>query len=652
MIDARFLKEIYSKQCDNGNYIILAVKKGKQWKDVPIKYNDKNIIRKLKDFNTQYKGWEMYWSPMPYSGPQRRISNFIESKFLIQDIDEHDSPENIEPKPSYIWESSPGKYQGIWELDRYIDAKQYDIINPALGKHIGCDSCIDVPHVYRIPGTINYKYKNKPKVKKPIHYKMIYKPNVLIKLLGAKPKTDESKTIKLDLNNPERKIYAKYDIPKKVRDLLALDDISTLDRSSTVWYMENKLHELGLSPNEIILLVKNSAFNKYKGRSDELKRLRNELDKIMDGAIDTDVIKASKLKIDSYQDIMGNNGSFPGWLIKGFWGRRSHGIVAGQPKVFKSTFVQDLAISVASGAPFLGKYPVLEPGPVIIVQNENADWIMRDRTEKIIAHRGVVGHVKYRHKRLKVKFAPELPITFINQQGFMLSNEDHRNQMEEMIKEIKPVLVIFDPLYLMFTGDMNSAAELNPVLTWALKLKNDYNTGVMFIHHYNKGGNVSQTRGGQKMAGSFILHGWVESAWYLKKPDDLEEEEEAQTDISSEEDFAMQSNEPSRVIMDREFRLAGQFPQLELSISMGQFGDPYYHVDAQVPHKEVIVKPDEKQTMLRTIKSGVQDKEEIISKSGFTSAKVNVILDVMMKSGTIGYNTTKGYFIIKKSKGD
>ena len=52
---------------------------------------------------------------------------------------------------------------------------------------------------------------------------------------------------------------------------------------------------------------------------------------------------------------MGAEEQAHGWLVEGWWGRQSQGIVAGQPKVYKSTYVQDLAVSVASGRPFLGK---------------------------------------------------------------------------------------------------------------------------------------------------------------------------------------------------------------------------------------------------------------------------------------------------------
>jgi hypothetical protein len=647
-----FLKQIYSQQCKSGDYVILSVRGDNLWKDVPLRYNPKSIGKQLRGFFNQYKpqNYDLYWSPVPYEQPKRRIADFIETKFLVQDIDENPHPENIEPKPSYIWESSPGKYQGLWELDRYIEEQEYTPLNKALANKIGCDECFDAVHVYRVPGTINHKYKNNPRVELPKVTHMIYKPKVLRKILQVsdKPIVDETQN-----NNSsdltERQIYAKYNIPKKIRDLLALSDITGIDRSNTIWFIENKLNELGMNPNEIIYLVKNSAFNKYHGRHDEDKRLKHELDKILDGKIDNDIHKAedNTLEVDTYQEVMGNQKTFPGWLIEGFWGRRSHGIVAGQPKVFKSTFTQDLIVSVASGKPFLGKYPVLEPGPVILVQNENADWILKDRTEKLIYHRGLVGKTRIKSSdHLKVEFPPELPITFINQQGFSLTNEAHRSQLEELIQKNKPVLVVFDPLYLMFDGDLNSASELGPILQWLLHLKNDYNTGVMLIHHYNKGGNATQTRGGQKMLGSAILHGWVESAWYLKRSE--EDLEEPDVDV---DDFDKQSAMPSKVIMDREFRLAGTFPQIQLEIKMGGYGDPYYHVEVGLPDEEGVPHPSNKGDYIRkevlnliTSSTVPISKAHIMETLGLKHSQVNLALDELMKEGKISANNN-GYTV-------
>lgn len=596
----KFLSHIFSQQCESGDYVILAAKNKNTWKDIPIRYGPhfrENLREALRSYPPEQ--YDLYWSPMPYSKPRRQNQFSLDTKFMAQDIDECQDPDSITPKPSYIWESSPNKYQGLWELDRYITEKEYTPLNKALAKHIGCDDCFDFAHVYRIPGTINHKYKNSPSVKLPKATKAIYKPKNIKKVVGGVTTTPDpqkagrrpSAASGLD-NITERKIYAKYPIPKKIRDTLALDSLDGIDRSSTIWYVEKSLHELGMSPPEIIALIKNSIFNKYSGRSDEDRRLQKELEKIISGDIpEPDESENSILQISEYQEVMGNSKTFGGWLVRGFWGRRSHGIVAGMPKCFKSTLVHDLIVSVASGQPFLGKFRVEEPGPVLVIQNENADYIMKDRTEKIILDRGLVGSIKCLGKsNVQVRFPPDLPITFLNQQGFNLSNEDHRNQVEKLIRDIKPVLVVFDPLYLMFEGDLNSSKDLNPILNWLLGIKNEYRTSVMVIHHYNKGSNQQITRGGARMAGSIMLYGWVESAWYLTRNGD---EEEAPVDPNLD---PVEPSGEATVTLTREFRMAGHFPELDIHFEMGEIGNPAYRVTvggSGAPHVTIKTVEDE-----------------------------------------------------------
>lgn len=578
----KFLVQIFSQQCERGDYVILAAKDGKFWRDVPIKYG-KNISEKLKEFFQAYppEKYDLYWSPMPYTQPKRQNRFSVDTKFMAQDIDECEDPSSISPKPSYIWESSPNKYQGLWELDRYINEQEYTPLNKALAAHIGCDDCFDFAHVYRIPGTINHKYKNLPPVGQVKPTKALYKPRDIRKAVGGvttTPKKEKAHSASPAASEQnmlaERRIYAKYSIPKKVRDTLALQSLNGVDRSSTIWYVEKSLHELGMTPQEIILLIKNSVFNKYRGRADEDARLHKELEKIIGDSIpDPEDSAAGTLTTSTYGEVMGNCNTFEGWLVRGFWGRRSHGIVAGMPKCFKSTLVHDLIISVASGTKFLGRFPVEEPGPVLVIQNENADYIMKDRTEKIILDRGLVGEAhRINRRHVQVEFPPDLPITFINQQGFTLSNEDHRRQIELLVQELKPVLVVFDPLYLMFEGDLNSSKDLNPVLNWLLSLKTDYHTSVLVVHHYNKGSQQGQLKGGARMAGSIMLYGWVESAWYITKV-----EEEGEPIPNQAVDYAEASGSAT-VTLSREFRMAGHFSDLDVHFDMGEIGNPQYNV--------------------------------------------------------------------------
>ena len=66
------------------------------------------------------------------------------------------------------------------------------------------------------------------------------------------------------------------------------------------------------------------------------------------------------------------------------------------------------------------------------------------------------------------------------------------------------------------------------------------------------------------MLGSTTLHGWVESALYMKSSVD----EEGPQPVS-------------RIFIEREFRAAGLYPKLELQITMGDFGTPLYEPTLQ-----------------------------------------------------------------------
>lgn len=650
-----FLNHIFSQQCQPGDYVVLAAKKGKIWRDVPIRFGPQ-FKRDLRKFLTDYpkEQYDLYWSPMPYSKPRRQIQCSLDTKFLAQDIDEMENPNELDPKPSYIWESSPNKYQGLWELDRYIEEKEYTPLNKALAEHIGCDDCFDFAHVYRIPGTLNHKYKDTPPVELPEVTRAIYKPAKLRKAVGGVNTRREDQAVSKrphtaihDQSLDERKIYAKYQIPKKVRETLALDSLEGVDRSKTIWYVEKALDEAGLTPQEIILLIKNSIFNKYRGRKDEDKRLQRELMKIISGNLE-EKEQSTKLKTESYGEMMASPEEFKGWLVKGFWGRRSHGIVAGMPKCFKSTLVHDLVVSVASGTPFLNKHPVDDPGPVIVVQNENSGYIMKDRTQKVIHQRGLDGWAKPKGRnRVRLCFPEDLPITFINQQGFTLTNEDHRRQVEDIIREVKPVLVVFDPLYLMFEGDLNSSQELNPVLNWLLRIKKEYDTSVMLVHHYNKGSgqnNGAPLRGGARMAGSIMLYGWVESAWYLTKTEE-QSPAQPQGDNTLTVDFTRTSNEAT-VMLSREFRMAGTPDDMELHIEMGDIGDDLYNITESAPGVTVTSVRTLENDILEELKKKKLNRKQLRDRVGGSPEQFKRAMDHLVESKRIVLSN-KGFTIPK-----
>lgn len=508
------LQEVFSEQPPG--FIFIA------WKERSGKWHDRAFpsVDDAERFIAALQDCDIYFSPTTYSRDERKKPYVQPSKWLWQDLDAVD-PRSISPVPTIAWESSPGRYQALWKMDQLHSPAEAEIINKRLAQQVKADhgSWI-LTKVLRIPGTKNYKYSDIPTGK----------------LLWR-----------------DGPVYSPQALPSSVQDLLTMQSPEGRDRSNTLWFMEHELAKAGFTIDEIYAIVKDSIWNKYKGRSDEEQRLMHEIALALKDH-KPKISDLCKLRITRHAEIMGNDESNPGWLIEGWWTRNSHGIVAGEPKSWKSTLAMDAAISIASGKPFLGEFDVKEQGPVIIIQNENAEWIIRERMSAISVHRGLGGVVEpaVDTPHFSGEWPIDLPIYYINNQAFSLTNEAHVELLEKLIQEIKPVLIILDPLYLMFDGDINSAKDLNPSLSLLIGLKHKYNVSIMLIHHWRKS-QGSTKRGGQRMLGSTTLHGWVESAWYVQ---------------SGEE-----------ITVEREFRSAQAPREIKMRMSLGDIEDSQYTVE-------------------------------------------------------------------------
>jgi len=648
---AKELTSVWRLNGQKGDYVFLATKQNGSWRDHSFEI-DSDLPSRIEAFLKQHppQQYDLYWSPLVFRAPRRRTENVKPTRLLWSDMDAVDI-EQIDKQgllPTHYWESSPGRYQGLWELDQLLEPPDAEALNKSLSYRIGADKGgWDLTQVLRIPGTINHKYPEKPTVGRIIRSDEHYHYHSLREaewFTGNGPSPDED--IVPNVHEASREevlaILSRYHgkIPRKVLTLLFATTATHGKRSDILWYIEHELHDAGVPPSEILALVKGSVWNKYRGRKDENERLRREIKKILENTLQEPTTAEKEgptpsygfsFKIEDYGEVLGKIGSQPGWLVEGFWTRRSHGIVAGEPKSMKSILTLDLAISIASGKPFLNQFDVKEKGPVLIVQNENADWIMRDRMEKMMVDKGLAGEVKVQGSRLHVTWPKRIPLYFINQQGYQLNEPMHRALLEEAIRQIRPVLIIFDPLYLMFDGDVNSAKDLNPVLNWLLYLKTEYKAGVVVVHHWNKGSTPK--RGGQRMLGSTTLHGWVESAWYI---------EVTSRNPDGEESAEVNPGEtpPISLVLEREFRSAGIHPKVELNVSMGGFQESTYSVSVKQhakKKKQVEETGDEQDLIveLLTLNKKPLSSRTISEHTGISRRKVATALTQLASRGEI-----------------
>jgi hypothetical protein len=161
MDSVEFLHSVWSPQ--GQGYAILSFKDRDDgsWRDLAFEFPDEEIelpSRKLGD---------IYFCPNLFIVGRRRRGMVKPSCWLYADLDTVE-PVHVaaELSPTVAWESSPGRYQALWHLDRHLDEDEHSEVNKKLTYAIGADkSGWDITQVLRVPGTVNHKYSSRPEVK-------------------------------------------------------------------------------------------------------------------------------------------------------------------------------------------------------------------------------------------------------------------------------------------------------------------------------------------------------------------------------------------------------------------------------------------------------------------------------------------------------
>lgn len=544
------------------------------------------------------KEYDLYWCPSVMQSKRRVKESITNMSVLYADLDEV-NPNNLsdELKPSVAWESSPNRYAGIWYLPQIMPSDEAIKYNKSLTYMVDADKGgWDLTQVLRIPGTKNHKYQDAPKGK------LLWENNNVIDVNNIELLSEDLQ-ITTELpedydNNPNNLLSLVSQVKDKIKSrtlslLIATDeDVMLFDRSEKLWELECQLIEQGVSPQKVLQLIACSAWNKYRGRNDEVLRLQSEIDKVLSHTAVKPVNKTNEpnRSWSSYSDLLGSTLEEPEWLIEGVWQKSSHGIIAGEPKTYKSMICTDMAVSVASGKPFMGKYKVKTQGPVMFIQEENSPWLVKDRTLKVANARGALnGFARMNDNILEAEMPDDLPLFFLNNAGFDFTSQEDRDFLEESIKDIKPVMIIFDPLYLMLGSvDENSSKEVRPILAWLLNIRYTYHTAIIIVHHWNKSGKSE--RGGQRMLGSGLFHGWVESAMYTRVLDE----------------------QKHQIEIEREFRSFPKPDNLKIMFNFGNPGDLKYDVRLGA---EVVTEPDSDVLLdlLHTINGTAEELSKLIN---------------------------------------
>ena len=193
------------------------------------------------------------------------------------------------------------------------------------------------------------------------------------------------------------------------------------------------------------------------------------------------------------------------WLVEQLWCARSVGVIGGAPKCAKTWLGLDLALSVATGTPCLGRYAVPEPGPVLVYLAEDALRAVRERIEGMARHRGL----DLEAVEIHVITAPML----------RLDHDRDRTRLWETVRRLRPRLLVLDPLVRLHSIDENHAGDVAELLGYFRTLQRELGLSVLLVHHTRK--NAAEgAAAGQGLRGSGDIHAFGDSNLYLRRTEE------------------------------------------------------------------------------------------------------------------------------------
>jgi len=149
-----FLVEAWSYLPDTAT-TFLAFRDGHRWVEHAIRRDRRRIVLEFIEEHPSEIG-DLYFCPNGFRGPLRRSQFALDTCLAWSDIDESD-PENFKPRPNILWETSAGRYQGIWIWDDILEPHAAEQISKGLLRYGGDKGGWSITKYLRVPGTINNK---------------------------------------------------------------------------------------------------------------------------------------------------------------------------------------------------------------------------------------------------------------------------------------------------------------------------------------------------------------------------------------------------------------------------------------------------------------------------------------------------------------
>ena len=243
--------------------------------------------------------------------------------------------------------------------------------------------------------------------------------------------------------------------------------------------------------------------NYFKTPEELVLFINKQEQKIPRGSLRFQTVKEAILNVEN-----------PKWLIEGCFEQEKLITVFGEPKSGKSFIAIAMACAVASGTEFYGCKA--NRSNVIYLAGEGLSGM---RKRLLAFHQSSYGHkLFFTDEEKKANTKLQDAQMFLSNRGARINEEDEYKKLEDEINLIKEQsgdigLIIFDTFQRSFSGDENSAQEVNKFVKAADQLIHEYQCAVLLVHHTGRG-NLNRARG------SSVLDASIDGEFKVKRKDD------------------------------------------------------------------------------------------------------------------------------------
>lgn len=475
------IKELWQKQ--PGKYFCICTKSSSgNWRE---HWFSRQELGEVNAFIKDYLDYDLYFCPHGFTVKRRKKEHAVPPRLLWADLDQA-NPNSIKPKPTIAIESSPGRFVGLWLVDKPVS----DQINQKLTYAVGADkSGWDFTQVLRIPDTYNYKYPSKPKTRLLWDDGPPWRLEEIVKFFPSEVHTDVDKEVQ-GAELVAQDVYNRWErsIPPWVRREIMRGKPRHGKRSDMLWKLEHALLEIGMTKDEAFVLIRASPWNKFRGRKNGDEQLHRELNKVVGEHLGPD-----KVQIANGHDVNGQSFNWKSidqfeiesvdWVWYPYLARGEVTIIEGDPGIGKSYIAQHLGVCIVEGRkmPSPRWAPKPKPGKVIYFDIENRPGtVTRPRLEDM----GITP------EGMKRFFQEDTPWT--------IDEEERFQEVVDKIKEMKPDIVVFDTLNTYIgMADTYKSSEAQQAFNNFRLIASEFDCAVVVLRHLTKTDNRAAIYRGQ-----------------------------------------------------------------------------------------------------------------------------------------------------------